>query len=328
MKKRHTWKGLWSVVKQATKGFSDDKVAKLSGSLAYFTVFSIGPMLMVIIFLADIFYGRAAIEGTIYGQIEGFVGPAAAVQIQEIIKNASLSREGNVTALIGFITLLIGATGVFAEIQDTINFIWNLKPKPKKNWLKVLVNRLLSFSVVVSLGFLLLVSLMVTAVVEALSDRLHEVFPSATVTLVYIVNLLITFGITTLLFAIIFKVLPDALIKWRDVLTGAMVTAILFMIGKLGITYYVGSSNMGTSYGAAGSLVVILLWIYYSSLILYYGAEFTKAYAAAYGSPILPNKYTVWVKLVEIETGQGSLKEQEALKEEDNKLSDGHITVK
>ncbi|HVG12999.1 MAG TPA: YihY/virulence factor BrkB family protein [Flavisolibacter sp.] len=328
MKKRHTWKGLWGVVKHATKGFSDDKVAKLSGSLAYFTVFSIGPMLMVIIFLADLFYGRAAIEGTIYGQIEGFVGPAAAAQIQEIIKNASLSGKSNITALIGFITLLIGATGVFAEIQDTINFIWNLKPKPKKNWLKVLVNRLLSFSVVVSLGFLLLVSLMVTAVVEALSGRLHQIFPSATVTLVYIVNLLITFGITTLLFAIIFKVLPDALIKWRDVLTGAMVTAVLFMIGKLGITFYVGSSNMGTSYGAAGSLVVILLWIYYSSLILYYGAEFTKAYAAEYGSPILPNKYTVWVKLVEIEAGQGSLKEHEALMEEDNKLSDGHITVK
>jgi membrane protein len=316
------------VIKQSAKGFGDDKVAKLGGSLAYFTVFSLGPMLMVIIFFADLFYGRAAIEGTIYGQIEGFVGPAAAVQIQEIIKNASLSGKSNVTAIIGFVTLFIGATGVFAEIQDTINFIWNLKPKPKKNWRKVLVDRLLSFSVVVSLGFLLLVSLLVTAVVEALSGRLHQIFPSATVTLVYVINLLITFGITTLLFAIIFKVLPDALIKWRDVLTGAMVTAVLFMIGKFAITFYVGTSNMGTSYGAAGSLVVILIWIYYSSLILYFGAEFTKAYAAEYGSPILPKKHTVWVKLVEIETGQGSLKEHEAQKEQDNKLSDETVTVK
>ena len=149
MKIKHTPKGLWHVIKQAFKGFSDDKVAKLSGSLAYFTVFSIGPMLIVIIFLADIFYGREAIEGTIYGQIEGFVGSSAAKQIQDIIKNASLSSESKITAAIGFVTLLIGATGVFAEIQDTINYIWNLKPKPKKNWLKMIVNRLLSFSVAI-----------------------------------------------------------------------------------------------------------------------------------------------------------------------------------
>ncbi len=178
----------------------------------------------------------------------------------------------------------------------------------------MIFNRLLSFSVVISLGFLLLVSLMITALVEAFSNRLHQIFPEATVTLVYGINLVLTFGITTLLFAIIFKVLPDALIKWRDVFTGAMVTAVLFMIGKFGITFYIGNSNMGTTYGAAGSLVVILLWIYYSSIILYYGAEFTKAYAAEYGSQILPSKYAVWVKLVEIEVDRGSLKEQELLK--------------
>jgi len=328
MKNKHTPKGLWHVTKQAFKGFIDDKVAKLSGSLAYFTVFSIGPMLIVIIFLADIFYGREAVEGTIYGQIEEFVGSSAALQIQDIIKNASLSSESNITAAIGFVTLLIGATGVFAEIQDTINYIWNLKPKPKKNWLKMIVNRLLSFSVVISLGFLLLVSLMITTLVEAFSNRLHEVFPDATVTLVYFVNLVLTFAITTLLFAIIFKALPDAIIKWRDVFTGAMVTAVLFMIGKFGITFYIGNSNMGTTYGAAGSLVVILLWIYYSAIILYYGAEFTKAYAAEYGSQILPSKYAVWVKLVEIEVDRGSLKEQELLKKEQNESTGEDVKVK
>jgi membrane protein len=328
MRKKIEPKRFWGVLKQAFKGFGEDKVAKLSGSLAYFTVFSIGPMLIVIIFLADLFYGRAAVEGTIYGQIEGFVGASAALQIQDIIKNASLSGQRGFAPVIGFITLLIGATGVFAEIQDTINYIWNLKPKPKKNWLKMLVNRLLSFSVVVSLGFLLLVSLMITAVVEALSNKLYQVFPDATVTLVYIANLLVTFGITTLLFAIIFKVLPDAMIRWRDVLMGAMVTAVLFMVGKFGITFYIGKSDMGTSYGAAGSLVIILLWIYYSSIILYFGAEFTKAYATEWGSPIRPAKYAVWVKVVEIEVEHGSLKDQEKMKMQENMSSDGHITVK
>ncbi len=328
MRKKLTSKGIWHVLKQALKGFSEDSVTKLSGSLAYFTVFSIGPMLIVIIFLADLFYGREAIEGNIYAQIEGFVGASSATQIQDIIKNASLSGKSNVTAVIGFVTLLIGATGVFTEIQSTINYIWNLKPKPKKNWLKMIANRLLSFSVVVSLGFLLLVSLIITAVVEALSNRLYQIFPDVTVTLVYVANLLLTFGITTLLFAIIFKVLPDAIIKWRDVLTGAMVTAVLFMLGKLGITYYIGNSDMSSSYGAAGSLVVILLWIYYSSIILYFGAEFTKAYAAEYGGRILPSKYAVWVKLIEVEVEAGSLKDQEKLKEEENQNNEDHVIVK
>jgi len=328
MQKKLTWKGIGTVLQQAFKGFSNDKVAKLSGSLAYFTVFSIGPMLIVIIFLADLFYGREAIEGTVYGQIEGFVGAAAASQIQDIIKNASLSGKSNITAVIGFVTLLVGATGVFAEIQDTINYIWNLKPKPKKNWLKMVVNRALSFSVVISLGFLLLVSLVITALIESLSGRLSQVFPQITVTLVYIINLIITFGITTLLFAIIFKVLPDARIKWRDVFTGAVVTALLFMIGKFAITFYIGSTNVGSAYGTAGSLVIILLWIYYSSIILYFGAEFTKAYAANYGSRILPAQYAVWFKTIEVEIEEGSLKEQEANKNEENTISGANVIVK
>lgn len=328
MKQKLTFKGILKLLTSAGKGFSDDKVLKLSGSLAYFTVFSMGPMLIVIIFFADLFYGREAIEGSIYGQIKGFVGPEAAVQIQDIIKNASLSGKSSLTAIIGFITLLFGATGIFAEIQDSINTIWNLKPKPKKGWLKMLLNRLLSFSVVISLGFLLLVSLIITAVVEALSNKLFKMFPEITVVLVYVINITITFGVITLLFAIIFKVLPDAIIKWRDVITGAMVTAVLFMIGKFGITFYIGNSNVGSAYGTAGSLVIILLWIYYSSVILYFGAEFTKAYAVAYGGHIQPNHYAVWVKQVEVEDGNGSLKQQEQKKKEENENTGDHITVK
>lgn len=328
MAKKITWKGICGLLKATFNGFVDDKVVKLSGALAYFTVFSIGPMLIVIIFFADIFYGRAAIEGTVFSQIKGLVGSSAALQIQETIKSASLSGKGTITAIFGITTLVIGATTVFAEIQDSINTIWGLKPKPKKGWLKMLLDRLLSFSIVVSLGFLLLVSLVITGLVEALSQHLVKAFPDLAVLVIYILNLLVTFIVVTLLFAIVFKVLPDAKIKWRDVITGAMITALLFMIGKFAITFYIGSSNVSSAYGTAGSLVILLLWIYYSSLILYFGAEFTKAYATTYGGLIQPNQYAVWVKQVEIETGTGSLKQNEQKKKEENEATGDEVKVK
>jgi membrane protein len=327
MKKQHTWKNFKSVLKDSFNGFIDHKVPKLSGALAYFTIFSLGPMLMVIIFCADIFYGREAVEGTVFGQIKGFVGAPAAAEIQQIIRVASLSGKTTVTGLIGFIALLAGATTVFAEIQDTINTIWGLKAKPKKGWLKMLINRLLSFSIVVSLSFLLLVSLVVTGLAEALSTHLLHMFPNVAVVFIYVFNLLITFGIVTLLFAIIFKLLPDAEIMWRDVITGAMVTATLFMAGKFAISFYISTSNISTAYGTAGSFVIIILWIYYSSIILYFGAEFTKAYAATYGRVIRPNKYAVWVKQIEMENGNGSLKVQEQQKKDENEITGENIKV-
>jgi membrane protein len=223
--------------------------------------------------------------------------------------------------------LLVGATTVFAEIQDSINTIWNLKAKPKKNWLKLVVDRVLSFSIVVSLGFLLLVSLVIHGLMEALGHRLHTMFPDIAVIFLYIVNLILTFIVTSLLFAIIFKILPDAKIKWKDVLMGAMVTAVLFMLGKFGISFYIGNSNVNDAYGTAGSLVVILLWVYFSSIILYFGAEFTKAYATVYGSSIHPNQYAVWIQQIEVETGKGTLKHEEEVKKEENESTDEKIKV-
>jgi membrane protein len=315
MKKKLTFKGVWGLIKEAGSGFMDDKVLKLSGSLAYLTVFSIGPLIIVIIFVADLVWGREAIEGTIYNQLKGLLGPDASIQIQDIIKNAAISNQGTLAAIVGIVTLLFSSTAVFAEIQDSINSIWNLKPKPKKGWLKMIMNRLLSFSIVVSLGFLLLVSLIINGLIEAMSLRLIQMFPDIAVAIVYIINLAITFAVISFLFAIIFKVLPDAKIRWKDVLTGAMVTAALFMLGKFAITFYISTSDITTTYGAAGSLVILLLWVYYSSLILYFGAEFTKAYAANYGGRIYPNHYAVWVKQVEVEQEGGSLQSADIKKE-------------
>ena len=233
-------------------------------------------------------------------------------RLQLIIKNASLAGKSQLAFIIGAITLLVGATTVFAEIQDSINQIWGLKPKPKRGWLKMIQNRLLSFSVIASLGFLLLVSLGVTAIIDGFSERLQAHFPEVTVVVFYIVNIAISLAVITLIFGVIFKVLPDAKIKWKDVLAGAIATALLFMLGKFAISFYISKSEVGSTYGTAGSLVILLLWIYYSSIILYFGAEFTKAYAVKYGSEIHPNHYAVTTKVVEVETGNQSIQKKEA----------------
>ena len=297
------------ILKQSVKDFFADKVLRLSAALAYYTVFSLAPMLIIILSIIQIFYGPDAAQGSIYGQIKNFVGADAALQIQETIKSARLSNRGGFATIVGVITLIIGATSVFGEIQDSINYIWQLKAKPRKGFIKMLINRLLSFSMVVCLGFLLLVSLLINSIMDIIIDRLTRFFPDLTVYVVYSFNLILTFAITSFLFGLIFKVLPDARISWKHVRAGAFATAALFMLGKFLIGYYLGHSTMSSSYGAAGSVIVILLWVYYSSTILYFGAEFTRVYAQAMGSRIYPNDYAVWIQQVEVESKQ-SLQEQ------------------
>ncbi|MEQ1797326.1 MAG: YihY/virulence factor BrkB family protein [Lacibacter sp.] len=295
---------MWSIIRQSFSDFIDNKVLKLSAALAFYTVFSLPAMLIIIISVSDIFYGREAIEGTLYNQISGFVGTDAAIQIQHTIRNAALSHDSKFATIVGFITLLIGATSVFSEIQDSINQIWKLKAKPYRGmgYLRLLVNRLLSFSLVIGLGFILLVSLVVNGLMDLLIHRLTQLFPEMTVIMVYSFNLILTFGITSLLFGMIFKVLPDAKIDWKHVRAGAFTTAILFMVGKFLIGFYLGQSELSTTYGTAGSAIVLLLWVYYSAMILYFGAVFTHVYAAHTGSKIYPNKYAVWVQEIEVES--------------------------
>ncbi len=310
-KEKVTFKGAWEILKTSFTGFSDHKVTKLSGSLAYYTVFSMAPLLVVIISLCGIFLGQEAAQGQVYNQLAGFLGKETALSLQEMIQKAAIGNKGTIAFIIGAVTLLVGATTVFADIQDSINMIWGLKPKPKRGWLKILQNRFLSFSVIISLGFLLLVSLGVTSVLDGFSERLQARFNDVSVVVFYILNQIVTLAVISTIFGVIFKVLPDAIIKWRDVALGAMVTAVLFMLGKFGISFYIGSSDVGSTYGAAGSLIVILLWTYYSSIILYFGAEFTKAYAVKYGSEIHPAHYAVTTKEVEIETEGNSIQDNE-----------------
>jgi membrane protein len=303
-----TIKSFWQLLKEAGGGFVKDKVPKLSASLSYYTMFALGPVLLIVIFLAKLFYGEDAINGVLFGQLRHLIGDIAAIQIQTLIQNAAITGS-TFTTIISFITLFIGATSVFSEIQDSINTIWRLKIKDNASWKVTVKQRLISFSLVIGLGFLLLVSLILNSLIELLMDVLEKRIPGITVVAFYIANLVITLFIISSLFAIIFKVLPDAIIRWRDVAVGAIFTAILFMLGKFGITFYIGRSNVGSTYGAAGSLVVLLLWVYYSSMILYFGAEFTKAYAVRFGDEIRPNDYATTYQQVNIESNKESVQE-------------------
>jgi membrane protein len=296
MNKRKLPKGIKKIAylfKETFFEFINDNALKLSASLSYYTIFSLPALLIIITSLCSLYFKTAAIQGELYGQIKELVGSQAAMQIQDIVKNVNLSSHNIIAASISVIVLVMGASGIFVEIQDSINYIWGIKAKPKRGLVKFVINRLMSFSMIVSVGFLLLVSLILGAVIELLNRRLLTYLPSETIYLYYFLNIVSVFILTTLLFLVIFKILPDGKISFRDCFLGACFTAILFMGGKFLIGAYLGSSAMGTLYGSAGSIVIILAWVYYSAIILYLGAEFTKVYSKSYGQKIIPSAYTV-----------------------------------
>jgi membrane protein len=284
-----------SILWQAWEGFSDDGCMKLAASLSYYTIFAVAPLLIVIISLVGSIFGRDAVQGRVYEQIRVLVGSDAALQIQSIIANLQQTHNTALGTIIGVAILFVGATGVFTEIQSSINYIWSVKAKPKKGWLKYLINRALSFSLVLALGFLLIVSLIASTVLSVLSNKLIAHFPVYTVYLLNTLNLILLLVSITSLFMVIYKVLPDAVISWRDALVGAIFTSLLFMAGRYIIGIYLGRSNLGVTYGTAASIVVILTWVYYSSIILYFGAEFTKAFALESGHGIRTKSTAVFI---------------------------------
>ncbi|WP_293786787.1 YihY/virulence factor BrkB family protein [uncultured Pedobacter sp.] len=307
---------LYHLFVAAGKGFVEDRVTKLSASLAYYTIFSLTPLIIILLSAATLFFGderNQKTRGQFYGQVTEMVGNDAATQIQGFVEHANKSGQSTIGLIIGIATLIIGSTAIFIEIQDSINMIWKVKAVPKKGWLKMLSNRLLSFSLIVSMGFLLLVSLVINSVVVGLGSKLanlisqseiKEVIPVANDTmtlLIYILNNVITLAAVTAVFTVIFKVLPDVIIRWKSAIIGALFTAILFSLGKYLIGIYIEKGNPGSAFGAASSIIVILLWIYYTSIILYFGAEFTQAYAEKYDNGIAPSKYAVFTKITIVE---------------------------
>lgn len=319
----------WEIVKQSFTAFSDNSVPRMSAALSYYTLFSIAPILLIIIFVSSIFYKKEVITGELFGQIQGFVGKDAAAQIQDILKNAATSSNTLLASVISIGVLVFTATGVFTEIQSSINQIWQLKTKPQKGFLKFLLNRFISLSMVMGLGFVLLVSLVVNTMLDVLLAQIVKVLPEGSVILTYIVNTAVTFFVISFLFAVIFKFLPDAKVRWKDVRTGAFVTALLFMLGKFGISFYLGKSNVGNTYGAAGSLVILLLWVYYSAMILYFGACFTKVNAQCSGQKIYPNDYAVFVQQIEVQNKDGlHNQEEKKVVETDKPVADVQEKIK
>ncbi|PWA05338.1 YihY/virulence factor BrkB family protein [Flavobacterium psychrotolerans] len=304
MKKYFTLKAFKTdlkILNDTFNGFIDDKCLKLSASLSYYTLFSLAPLLLLLISLAGFFLGRDAIQGQLFSEINGVFGNAVAVQIQEMVKNMELSGKTTTAVVVGIITLIIGATSVFGEIQDSINMIWRVKVKPKRGWLKVLKNRLLSLWLIGGLGFLLIVSLVVNIALLAMNNLLKGYFPNVTIIIFNILNIVISFGVITVLFGIIFKVLPDVKIAWKDVQIGAFFTACLFMVGRFLIGLYIETAVTASAYGAAGSLIIVLVWIYYSAVIVYFGVEFTRVYANYVGRKIEPAEFAVYVEQIERE---------------------------
>ena len=296
---RHKIFSAFKFVKQVFKEFTGEDILKYSASLAYYTVISLAPLLIMIISLCGFLFGKIAIEGHVYSQIQGLVGRNAAIQIQSAIKNINLGHSFFANT-ISIVVLIFGATGIFGEVQDSLNKIWGLRIITKRVWWKLILTRLLSFSLILCIGFVLLVSLVLNAALEAFGNYLSHYATNLSLLFLHITDIVLSFIATSFLFSLMFKVLPDAKIKWKDVLIGGCITALFFTLGKLAISYYLGRSNIGTVYGAAGSIMIIMLWIYYSSIILYLGAEFTKVYAKLYGGKIRPNEYAEWIKTEEI----------------------------
>lgn len=284
-------KAFISLLKETIAEWNEDKAPRLAAALAYYTVFSLAPVLIIVIAIAGLVFGQEAAQGEVVNQIQGLVGRDGAEVIESALKSAHRSGPG-LASIINLVILLFGASGVFAQLQDALNTVWEVAPKPGQGLFNVLRQRFLSFAMVLVIAFLLLVSLVLSAGLAALSSLMNGLLPGFDF-LWQLLNFAISFGVVTLLFAAIYKILPDAKVAWGDVWIGAAITALLFAIGKLLIGIYLGNASFGSAYGAAGSLVVILAWVFYSALILFFGAEFTQVYARRYGSRIVPADYAV-----------------------------------
>jgi len=278
------------LLKETFKEWQEDKASRLAAALAYYTAFSLAPLLIIVIAIAALVFGEQAAQGEIVGQIQGLVGKEGAEAIEEMIDSSRKPTTGIIATLISFGILLFGATNVFAQLQDALNTIWEVVPKPGVKGL--VKTRFISFTMILGVGFLLLVSLILSAILAVLGNYLGSLVPGIQF-FWSTLNFLISFGVITLLFALIYKFLPDVKITWGDVGIGAAITALLFTIGKSLIGLYLGNSSVGSTYGAAGSFVVVLLWVNYSAQILLFGAEFTQVYANRYGSRIVPAPHAV-----------------------------------
>ncbi len=287
-KKKRFFANSWAITKATFKEWLKADPFRQSAVVAYYAVFSIPALLVIVIAIAGLVFGEEAVQGEISEQIKGALGDQTAESIENIIAKVSEAKSSVIATIIGIGTLILGSTGVFTELQTSLNQVWEVQVVAKKKWLRTIRNRLFSFGLVLSLGFLMLVSLLLTTGLEALAGMIRNKLPDFLPFLLKAVNFVLSFGVITVLFALIFKILPAARIRLRDVWIGAIVTSLLFILGKFGLGIYFAKANPGSAYGAAGSIILVMLWVSYSCMILFFGAEFTKQYALFHGHEIQP----------------------------------------
>ncbi|HZK07981.1 MAG TPA: YihY/virulence factor BrkB family protein [Bacteroidales bacterium] len=287
---------LFNQVKITFKEFGSSKPFIYAGAIAFFTIFAMPAILVLIITTSGNLFGQEAITGELSNQVRSLIGPEGAAAIERIVKNASQATGGFLATIVSIVTLFIAATTVFTILQTALNKIWHVKPKPKREWLKMLKDRAVSFAIVLSMGFLLAVTLALDTFISAFTGFIEQNIFDLSISVLWIINFVISFALVSLVFGLIFKVLPDAKIRWRDVWVGAMITAALFVVGKFVIGAIIGNSRLTSTYGAAGSVIVILLWVYFSTIILLLGAAITQVYAREVGQQIRPSNNAIRIK--------------------------------
>lgn len=299
-----------NAIGKAFKLFVNNDVPKMSAALSFYTFFALAPVIVLVTFFSNWIYKDGVLEAGIYMELSAFLGTDAAAQVQQIVRQSGQFNWSSPVSIITLVALVFSATGVFTEIQSTVNLIWSLKAKPKKGWLKFLTNRIMSLSIIIGLGFIMLVSLIISTGIDILVAKLSEKIPEGMLVASWLVNLVFTMVVISLVFGVIYKFLPDAKVKWSNISVASITTSLLFLLGKQLISLYIGQKNPTSIYGTAGSIVVVLLWVYFSSMILYFGACFTKAFAQVTGKDIYPDDYAVFVESVEI-TNKKSIQLQE-----------------
>lgn len=290
----------WSIIKKTFTNFVEHDSFSHASSIAFSTIFSLPAILIIALAFASTFVERDVVQTELLNQVESLLGKGSTEEVAAIIENSTRETNSVLAGILGLGTLLFSATIIFIALQSSLNNIWGIRPKPQKGWLKFIVNRLLSFAMVISFGFVLLVSLLIDAILAIFQRLITQMLDGTMTSLITGINMGISLVIVTFIFALLFKVLPDAKIQWRDLWIGALITTILFTVGKYLIGLYLGSSDFNSAYGAAGSFVVILIWVYYSTVIFLFGAELTSVHAAEFGRPIVPFAHAVRIEIVEI----------------------------
>ena len=289
-----SWKkATWKIAVGSLKNFAEDKITTHAAALAFCTMLSIAPLLIVAIAVAGLFVGERTAQSEIFHHLRDLVGADAAKMVHQVLSNARVSRHGTLAMTMSFATMLFGATGIFSQLQDTLNLVWKVTGKPGVGVVKrIFRKRVMTFITLLAMGGLLLASLILSATLSSLRQYLGPSLPGSQAVW-WTVDMIVSLGVTCVLFAAVYRILPDVHLAWRHVWLGSLVTAILFALGKIGIGLYIVHSSTASAYGAAGALVVLLLWVYYSSIIFLLGAEFIHAYARLRGDEILPAKYAV-----------------------------------